>query len=271
MPSMLAAVRSPDVSNIEMNIPNPEGLSEAQVVAVKRILRVHEYFKGDTRDPDSQIREGYYNGWGTGGGKTRIFSSVILHNIAAGRKKHIVLTETADLVPKFKVDYKALGGDDTKIYLHSRTNFGEKIKTGDGVFVSPYSTLRGDGKTSKNPEPWGRLAQILEWAVGEKPPASLLGGASVSVSGDLPTLPDNISDAVQQREQFTEVPALYALLSNYQVHLSAVRRCGPLKSLKITTTKSGIRSRRYVHETNKKNDSHPKSGNSVRVRLMGSS
>lgn len=30
MPSMLAAVPSPDVSNVELNIPNPEGLSEAQ-------------------------------------------------------------------------------------------------------------------------------------------------------------------------------------------------------------------------------------------------
>ena len=215
MPSMLAAVPSPDVSNIELNVPNPSELSEAQTVATKRILRAHEYFKGNETDPNLQVREGYYNGWGTGGGKTRIFGSVILHNMAAGRNKAIVLTETKDLVPKFKDDYKALGGDEKKVYLHGNTKFGEKIKAGTGVIVSPYSTLRGAGTGSKNAEPWGRLAQLLEWAVGEKPPASLLGGASVSVSGDLPTLPMDISDAASQRQDFVEVPALYTLLGNY--------------------------------------------------------
>ena len=207
-PTSLAITSSPDVSDIPLEGVNLDELSEAQAVMAKRIIRSWVYFKGGDTDFATQIREGFYVGDGAGTGKTRIGAAVILDAIAQGHTKHVVVTENNDLFKKFNKDYSPLGGDTSKVFKHSTTKSGDKIKAKEGVMITPYTTL--GKKTGKGIESqWSRLSQALEWIVGAKPPVSLLGGAEFGqdmTNFDVPDLPGTLQEAYSMRSRDANHP-----------------------------------------------------------------
>lgn len=176
----LAAIDKPDASDVDVNIPNPQELSEAQMTLVQSIIRIHGQFKGAVQDAAGAVgdvlRKAFYVGDGTGVGKTREAAATIIHNQNNGVKKHIVLTRDWKLVEKFRKDYAALGGDPDHVYHGSKkTKTAEKIPFEEGVVVMTYKTLAAAaGSKSKEVYPDGRIEQTLEWLVGEKPPPGVL-------------------------------------------------------------------------------------------------
>ena len=210
----LAAIPSPSTEDIEVDIPHPEQLSEAQTAQVKKIIRIHEQFKSGEGGV-AAYRKGYALAYGTGTGKTRIFSGVIIHNTPRqNRKRNLVLTINWGLYNKFKKDFAALGGDPDSVYSQEKVNGGNSFPDEDGNYVSTYSTLRAPGTVqNRKNKIKGRLEQVLEWLVGEKPPASVLGAAEIGTGMDPilelvhdNTLPRTLSEAVRFFNDFENTP-----------------------------------------------------------------
>lgn len=160
----LATIASPDVSNIDINIPSDflSLYSEAQQKVIKLIIRAHEGHIDPETVGDTPPRRGFYLGWDTGTGKTWVNAGTIIHNQQQGQKRHIYITQTQDLIGDFKEAFPIAGGDPETLF-----NINEK-KQKNGVLISTYSTLAG--KQGDNT----RLSEILEFATGMKPPESLM-------------------------------------------------------------------------------------------------
>jgi len=110
--------------------------------------------------PDGQ-RAGYFVGDGTGVGKGRIISAIVLNNRAAGRKRAIWVSVSNDLIESAGRDLSDLEGGKA-VSLKRINEWGAKqdIDLADGVVFTTYNSLISEGKGEGAQT---RLDQLKKW------------------------------------------------------------------------------------------------------------
>jgi predicted RNA methylase len=103
-------------------------------------------------------RAGFFLGDGTGAGKGRQISGIILDQWLRNNRKHIWITESTALLEDARRDWSAVGGMELDIQPLSNWKPGQKITMGQGILFTTYATMRNS--TSEG----SRLSQILDWA-----------------------------------------------------------------------------------------------------------
>ena len=112
-------------------------------------------------------RKGFFIGDGTGVGKGREISGIILDNMMQGRNKAVWISFNEGLIEDAKRDFAGIGGDPGKIFFQGKTKAGNAITQEDGILFTTYSTLRGGEKKQANDlgQESGktRAQQIINW------------------------------------------------------------------------------------------------------------
>lgn len=127
-------------------------LSDAQMVSVVYAGQAHSQVL------PSGERKGFFIGDGTGVGKGRQISGIILDNILQGRKKAVWISKNASLFPDAQRDWvDTTGRSKDEVHDFSKIKLQDSISFGDGILFSTYDTLRVEkGEHS-------RLKQIADW------------------------------------------------------------------------------------------------------------
>lgn len=112
-------------------------------------------------------RKGFFIGDGTGVGKGREISGIILDNMMQGRNKAVWVSFNEGLIEDARRDFAGVGGDPGKIFFQGKTKAGNEITHADGILFTTYSTLRGGEKKQANDlgQTGGksRAQQIIDW------------------------------------------------------------------------------------------------------------
>lgn len=114
-----------------------------------------------------KARKGFFIGDGTGVGKGREISGIILDNMMQGRKKAVWISEKQGLFKDAQRDYAGVGGDKDILFAHGKIKAGDKITQKDGILFTTYSTLRSGQKQTVNENSTTaakrRIDQIVDW------------------------------------------------------------------------------------------------------------
>ncbi len=136
-------------------------LSLAQLEAVVYAGQAHS-----TQLPNGN-RKGFFIGDGTGVGKGREISGIILDNMLQGRKKAVWISASAGLIEDAKRDFAGIGGDPTKIFFQGKIKPADEITAKEGILFTTYGTVRSAEKKQANDlgQKAGktRAEQIVEW------------------------------------------------------------------------------------------------------------
>lgn len=160
----MGAVEPPDPTytpNLPKEVIDKGKLSIAQLESVVYAGQAHQQIL-----PNGN-RRGFFIGDGTGVGKGREISGIIMDNMRQGRKKAVWISINGSLLEDAKRDWSGIGGDPTQIKDFSNTKLGDKIPYDEGILFVTYGTLgqnfssQGDIKNGK--QKIARLPQILEW------------------------------------------------------------------------------------------------------------
>jgi len=112
-------------------------------------------------------RKGFFIGDGTGVGKGREISGIILDNLMQGRKKAVWVSFNEGLINDARRDFSSIGGDPERIFFQGKTKAGNEIAQPDGILFTTYSTLRGGEKKQATDQGQSggktRLQQMVEW------------------------------------------------------------------------------------------------------------
>ncbi|WP_420607396.1 strawberry notch-like NTP hydrolase domain-containing protein [Novosphingopyxis sp.] len=103
-------------------------------------------------------RQGFFLGDGTGAGKGRQISAVIMDRWLAGECRHIWITKNETLIEDARRDWEALGGLPMDIQSLGSWKLGTPVGIANGILFVTYPTLRS-GRMEDT-----RLGQILAWA-----------------------------------------------------------------------------------------------------------
>ena len=124
------------------------------------------------RDPDSEanvtwseptaIRRGWMLGDGTGCGKGRQVTGIILDRWLQGCRRALWLSASDKLIEDARRDWTALGGRASDVAAVNKWRQKDPIDRATGILFSTYATLRSAGRGG-NPS---RLEQIIEWLAG---------------------------------------------------------------------------------------------------------
>ena len=151
----MAAVEPPDVTYtpaLPASIAAKGILSDAQLENVVYAGQAHAQTLGDGS------RKGFFIGDGTGVGKGRQISGIIMDNFMQGRKKAVWISASTGLVNDARRDWKDLGGNpDDIIDLKGTKLLKTGIQADSGILFGAYSTL----SNSANKEQ--RFALLKNW------------------------------------------------------------------------------------------------------------
>ena len=112
-------------------------------------------------------RKGYFVGDGTGVGKGREISGVILENLAHGRSKAVWISCSEGLIEDARRDFAAVGGDPDLLFSQGRIKTANVIARERGILFTTYAILRSGQK--KQASDLGRsagktrLQQTVDW------------------------------------------------------------------------------------------------------------
>jgi len=106
-----------------------------------------------------RFRQGWYLGDGTGVGKGRQIAGIILDNWCQGRRRHLWLSRSTELIEDAQRDWSALGQEKLLIQPLSRFKQGKPIALNEGILFCTYATLRSDEREGKA----SRVQQIVDW------------------------------------------------------------------------------------------------------------
>lgn len=171
----MAAVSPPDptyIPNLPKEVITKGLLSDAQLEAVVYAGQAHEQFLRD-----GITRRGFFIGDGTGVGKGREISGIIMDNLRQGRKKAVWISKSVPLVKDARRDYGNTGGNAKLIFEQAKHDSTEKIMAKEGILFAAYSTLRSENKAAnearkarggvRTPDRDGisyqRVRQIVDW------------------------------------------------------------------------------------------------------------
>lgn len=143
--SAMSSVHAPDlhyVPNLDRDIITKGVLSDAQLESVMYAGQAHE-----TVLPDGN-RKGFLIGDGTGVGKGREISGIILDNFNSGRTKAVWVSVSSGLVDDARRDWVDLGGNENDVIDFSKEK-GKKGGIGKfdkGIMFVSYDTLKSGKK-----------------------------------------------------------------------------------------------------------------------------
>ena len=165
--SAMASVQPPNPTyspKIPKNFIEDGTLSEAQIEQVVYAGQSHEQKLGNGK------RKGYFIGDGTGVGKGREISGVILDNFNNGRKKAVWVSKTSGLANDAKRDLTPFGLSEELFTLETK-NLKGMSKRNHGIAFTTYSSLAKDHSrvddngnvisTKQNKK--SRMQAIVEW------------------------------------------------------------------------------------------------------------
>ena len=164
--SAMAAVEPPTPTytpNLPQEVIDEGKLSLPQLEAVVYAGQAHEQVL-----PDGN-RRGFFIGDGTGVGKGREISGIILDNMRQGRTKAVWISKNYDLFKDAIRDYSGVGGDSSKLFSLNKVKSGTAIKQKDGIVFTTYDTLgRGANlnpqkRTSDKIPDNSRFMQLVNW------------------------------------------------------------------------------------------------------------
>lgn len=107
---------------------------------------------------ETPTRRGFMIGDGTGVGKGREISGIILDNWMQGRKRAVWLSMNEKLFDDAKRDWSGLGQDAAQVFNLGKIKAGSDIQAKEGILFATYGALRSKGRTGKS-----RLEQIVDW------------------------------------------------------------------------------------------------------------
>lgn len=150
--------------NLPKSVVTEGKLSDAQLETVTYAGQAH------SQDLPDGSRRGFFIGDGTGVGKGREISGILLDNLrqGSGGGKHVWISEKSGLLADAKRDFAGVGGNPDLIFAHGKTKASDLIEAPGGVLYTTYATLRSAekrGLTGKEGEakPKTRLQQVVDW------------------------------------------------------------------------------------------------------------
>ncbi|MBU7006292.1 strawberry notch-like NTP hydrolase domain-containing protein [Phosphitispora fastidiosa] len=162
----MAAVEPPTPTytpNLPKETVSEGKLSIAQLESVVYAGQAHQQTL-----PDG-TRRGFFIGDGTGVGKGREISGIILDNIRQGRKKAVWISKNAPLFNDSLEHFEATGGDKKLLFELGNVKMGTPVKQKDGVLFTTYDTLGQGLSSSKTGElivkegKSARIDQVINW------------------------------------------------------------------------------------------------------------
>lgn len=124
-----------------------------------------------------QYRKGYFIGDGTGVGKGREISGILLDNWNQGRKKAVWISQNSPLIDDAKRDVKGIGWDPNLIFNFGKSKLGAPIQAKEGIAFLGYGLLKSkkpvksenkilpgeEGLVTEKKVFKSRLDQLTEW------------------------------------------------------------------------------------------------------------
>lgn len=165
-------VQSAAMSAVEPPAPNyspvlPNNLIQEGLLSIAQLEAVVYAGQAHSEKLPNGSRKGFFIGDGTGVGKGREISGIILDNMLQGRNKAVWVSFNEGLIEDAKRDFAGIGGDPGKIFFQGKTKAGGEITQTDGILFTTYSTLRGGQKKQANDlgQTAGktRAQQIVDW------------------------------------------------------------------------------------------------------------
>ena len=106
-----------------------------------------------------RFRRGYFLGDGTGAGKGRQASGILLDNWLKGRRRALWVSKSDKLLEDAQRDWSALGQERLMVTPLSRFPQGKPITLVEGILFTTYATLRSEERGEKA----SRVNQIVTW------------------------------------------------------------------------------------------------------------
>ena len=106
-----------------------------------------------------RFRRGWMLGDGTGCGKGRQVSAIVLDQWLRGRKRALWLSQSDKLLEDTRRDWCAVGGHEEDVIPLGKVRQGAEIPHGQGILFATYATLRSPARQGKP----SRLDQIVAW------------------------------------------------------------------------------------------------------------
>lgn len=162
----MAAVEPP-APTYQPNLPK-EVISQGKlsIAQLEPVVYAGQSFENTL--PDG-TRKGYFIGDGTGVGKGREISGIIMDSLRRGQKKAVWVSKNDPLFDDAVRDWTDIGGKKEQLFPLSKTKLGEDIKRNDGILFATYSTLAhnlevtGNGEIRVKANKASRLNQIVDW------------------------------------------------------------------------------------------------------------
>lgn len=165
-------VQSAAMSAVEPPSPKyspvlPNNLIQDGLLSIAQLEAVVYAGQAHSEQLPNGSRKGFFIGDGTGVGKGREISGIILDNMMQGRSKAVWVTFNEGLIEDAKRDFAGVGGDPDRIFFQGKTKAGNEISRADGILFTTYSTLRGGERKQANDlgQEAGktRAQQIIDW------------------------------------------------------------------------------------------------------------
>jgi hypothetical protein len=174
----MAAVKAPPVSyrpDLPRRVIDSGALSDIQLEAIAAAGAAHEQFLPAPVLPRGSVaaeppkRQGFVFGDGTGLGKGREISGVIMDNMRRGRTKAVWVSKNFDLFKDAVRDWTGIGGDRAQLFsMQKRTEHNEAgykltdtIDRDSGILFTTYSTTIKD--SNRQNVDANRLDQLVAW------------------------------------------------------------------------------------------------------------
>ena len=109
-----------------------------------------------------RFRRGWMLGDGTGCGKGRQVSGILLDSWLRGRRRALWLSQSDKLLEDARRDWMSLGGRAEDVIPVGRFRQGDLIPYDEGILFATYATLRSPARMNKP----SRLEQIVAWLAG---------------------------------------------------------------------------------------------------------
>ena len=109
-----------------------------------------------------RFRRGWMLGDGTGCGKGRQVSGILLDSWLRGRRRALWLSQSDKLLEDARRDWMSLGGRAEDVIPVGRFRQGDIIPYDEGILFATYATLRSPARMNKP----SRLEQIVAWLAG---------------------------------------------------------------------------------------------------------
>lgn len=165
-------VQSAAMSAVEPPLPSytptlPKAVIDDGLLSIAQLEAVVYAGQAHSQRMPSGERKGFFIGDGTGVGKGREISGILLDNWLQGQTKAVWVSFNEGLVNDAKRDYAGVGGNPDLIFFQGKIKAGDTIKADEGILFTTYSTLRGGEKKQANDlgQTGGknRISQIIEW------------------------------------------------------------------------------------------------------------